>query len=191
MGIYGTTPDATTTTKGKIQLAGNLSGTASSPTVVNVPVSSGGTGLTSKYWARAYRSTNQNISDITGTKVQFNAVTQDASNFYDESTNYRFTPLKSGLYRVNLNVIFATSSSAGVTYIFYIYKNGASVAESLISNSTITGGYLWAGVSWTGEMNGSTDYLEAFVYQNSGGTRVLQGDAGTFTYMEVECALSY
>lgn len=33
MPIYGTTPDATTGTKGKIQLAGDLSGTAALPTI--------------------------------------------------------------------------------------------------------------------------------------------------------------
>lgn len=33
MAIYGTTPDASTSTKGKIQLAGDLAGTASTPTL--------------------------------------------------------------------------------------------------------------------------------------------------------------
>ena len=36
MGVYGITPDATTTSKGKIILAGDLGGTADAPTVVGV-----------------------------------------------------------------------------------------------------------------------------------------------------------
>ena len=50
--INSPTPDATTTTKGKVQLSGNLGGTAASPTVVSttlssaLPVLQGGTGVT-------------------------------------------------------------------------------------------------------------------------------------------------
>lgn len=52
MAIYGTTSDATTSTKGKIQLAGDLAGTAAAPTLKTYQICTSGTrpGSPSEGW---------------------------------------------------------------------------------------------------------------------------------------------
>ena len=49
-----------------------------------------GAGGTTAPYCGAYRHGDQNISDATWTKIQFNTEFVDSANAFDSSTNYRF-----------------------------------------------------------------------------------------------------
>lgn len=86
----------------------------------------------------------------------------------DDFASNRFTPTVAGKYIINLGVSCVTSNCYS-----YIYKNG--VREN--SSGDHQGGGI-AQVNVIIEMNGSSDYIEAYV--NSGGTSI---EGSTYTYM--------
>lgn len=117
----------------------------------------------------AYRNTStQSISATTWTKVQLNAEAFDTDSCYDPTTNYRFTPNKSGYYLFSGSIWLSGSTNWNLV----IYKNGSDAA-TFFNTSTIPtlggGALLYA--------NGSTDYFEAYVYAVGGGT--VQNIGGT------------
>lgn len=114
----------------------------------------------------AYNSSVQSIANNTFTKVQFQTENFDTNNNFDNTTNYRFTPNVAGYYHISeqiaLNSLTANSFSA-------IYKNGSAIAYSPVAVG-------WSGIANTLSsvaadvyMNGTTDYVEVYVYQASGG----------------------
>jgi len=120
---------------------------------------------------RSYINSAQTIATSTVTKVQFDTESFDTNSWYDNTTNYRFTPLKAGKYLVVSRLIFNNNNLSSRD--IYINKNGFSVAQQGIYNPS---GYLLTNtVSTIIEMNGSTDYLEVYAAQNTG------GNADTFT----------
>lgn len=113
---------------------------------------------------RAYRnSSNQSISAGTWTKIQYNAESWDTDSCYDSTTNYRFTPTKAGYYAVNVAYISLGTNSGHVGF----YKNGTSY---IAPGQWGYGTYWAAHVSGLVYLNGTTDYIEAYTWQNSSGT---------------------
>ena len=113
---------------------------------------------------RATLGSSQSISNNSQTKVQFNTEDFDTDSCYDNATNYRFTPTSSGKYFVGLAVRFNTGS-VSITSNF-IFKNGSQFYAgeySSISNNNWFNGTIVT-------LNGSSDYIEAYCYQNSGGS---------------------
>ena len=110
----------------------------------------------------ASNSANQTgITNSTWTKVTFNTVAFDTnSNF----ASNRFTPTVAGYYQVNSNVDIG---SIAITVAFTrIYKNGSNI----IYGSGVNGASLSEVISSANGIvycNGSTDYLEIFVYVSS------------------------
>jgi hypothetical protein len=115
----------------------------------------------------AYQSSAQSLANNTFTKIQFQTKTFDTNSNYDNTTNYRFTPTVAGYYYVTeevaLNSLTANSFSS-------INKNGNAIAYSPVSAG-------WSGIANTLSsiativyMNGSTDYLEVWAYQATGGS---------------------
>jgi len=123
----------------------------------------------------AYRSsTNQTLSDYTATKCEFNTELFDSDGCYDHTTNYRFLPTTAGKYHISFFAGYGRGSSnvwyAGVVS---IYKNGATVAEQQAS-TTSDQNYWTQSVSTIVDMNGSSDYVEAFLtVGTSSGTRLV------------------
>jgi len=79
-----------------------------------------------------FRSGNQNISDATTTKVEFNSEVFDTDNAYDSSTNYRFTVPsgEAGKYHFSYSVsCHALAASELEIADIYFYKNGSAVNE--------------------------------------------------------------
>jgi len=110
-------------------------------------------------------STSTTVSTSAYVKVPFNSEVTDTNSNYDPTTNYRFTPTVAGYYQINLYVL----SSAATTQVSVIYKNG----------NQFTGGTCGALVSGIGtgttssgliSMNGTTDYVEGYVYQTVSGS---------------------
>jgi hypothetical protein len=113
---------------------------------------------------RATLGASQSIANNTQVKAQFNTEDFDTNNCYDPTTNYRFTPTTAGKYFVGLNVRFNTGSVAITSN--FVFKNGSQdwVGEySNISNNNWFNGTVTT-------LNGSSDYIEIYVYQNSGGS---------------------
>ena len=121
----------------------------------------------------AYLSSNQTISNATITKVQCNTKTFDTASAYDNTTNYRFAPLVAGYYQVIASLRDNTGATTG-SIRADIYKNGTDYAISAtpmtINNNTATASALIY-------LNGSTDYIEFYCYQNSGTSIAIQGNS--------------
>lgn len=122
---------------------------------------------------RAYRaSTQQTISAATTTKVAFNAETFDTNSNYDPTTNFRFTPTVAGYYQVNANVAFTTGAGQ-----LAIYKNGSNYQTGTeVTYNASLGGHL--PVSDIVYCNGTTDYIEIYVYLTTG-TLIGSGETNT------------
>jgi hypothetical protein len=117
----------------------------------------------------AYRgTTTQAVSATTYTKIQFNVEEFDTNSNYDNTTNYRFTPTVAGYYQVNC-LMYSTTGTAANFY-GYIYKNGAIFKAS--QTMPTGGGGTSAGMFASAliYMNGSTDYIEGYLYVTQAAT---------------------
>ena len=110
----------------------------------------------------AYRATSvQSISAATNTKIQYNTEDFDTDSCYDNTTNYRFTPNKAGKYQVNFVIACQDNGGSGWAY---IYKNGSlfkATEYNAASDATI-----WCSNNVLMDLNGTTDYIEVFVYMD-------------------------
>jgi len=130
---------------------------------------------------RAYRNTSQQSFSVnTPSKVQFNAESFDTDNCFDSTTNYRFTPNKSGYYQINSNISFSGVSATTIKEV-YVYKNGSRYTDLFSSNGSGTPGATCnSGGSTLVYFNGTTDYAEIYVYDSDGTARnVVNGEAQT------------
>jgi hypothetical protein len=114
----------------------------------------------------ASSSGNTSASNATWTKLQLNTEQFDTNNNFDSATNYRFTPTVAGYYQVNAQVL--TPSNANLSQVG-IYKNGSAYAFTTFYHAT-TGVTNCYPVSTLVFLNGSTDYLELFGWQQGGST---------------------
>ena len=123
----------------------------------------------------AYLSANQNVSNDTITKVQIDTEVFDSAGAYDNSTNYRFTPLTAGKYFVYASVQIHAGNTAQAYSQLFIYKNGSiwRMAQQDNGSNPITNNNLF--VSAIVDMNGSSDYVECFGR--------LYGNASTFQFL--------
>lgn len=112
----------------------------------------------------AYQSSTQTVSNATWTKVQLQTKEFDTASAFDSTTNYRFQPSIAGYYQVQGLVTFAGSAS-NIYTTASIYKNGASFKVNQVYGAYASGPMIVALVY----LNGSTDYLELYGYQASGG----------------------
>jgi len=126
-------------------------------------------------------ASQQSFSASTFTKVQFNAETFDTDNCFDSTTNYRFTPNKSGYYQMSSNITFS-GVNGGTTKEVLIYKNGSAYATFFSSAGSGTpGATACVGGSTLVYFNGTTDYAEIFVFDSDGVARnVLNGSTKSF-----------
>ncbi len=132
----------------------------------------------------AYKSANQTgIVTATNTKVTFNTKEFDVDSWFDSTTNSRYTPLVAGYYRLNVQVYWVTLP-VSTNGILMIYKNGAEHKRLDLSIAP-EGGALSVGGTVNVQANGSTDYFEVYVFQNSGSNKDLTGGVSA-TYFQGE-----
>ena len=112
----------------------------------------------------AYLSSDQSLSDGVTAKVQFNTEVLDTDNNYDNSTNYRFTPTTAGKYYVSSGLKIEAGSDVIKNATIFIYKNGSSYKRSVFFTSTHQPDAYPIYVDAIIDMNGSSDYLEIFIY---------------------------
>ena len=112
----------------------------------------------------AYRSgTNQSLVTATFTKVQLNTEEFDTNNNFDSTTNYRFTPTIAGYYQISGSVGL---NGTNTRLLASIYKNGTEYLRGTDGSVNITQAIVSALVYF----NGSTDYVELYVYATFVGT---------------------
>jgi len=111
------------------------------------------------------------LSSGTWTKVAANTEIYDTDSNYDTS-NYRFTPTTAGKYLVYVNTCIGSASDYQMYGAFNaIYKNGSAIR---MHNDNFNPSYdhneASPFLSSVVDMNGSSDYLEAYarVYTGSG-----------------------
>ena len=114
----------------------------------------------------AAQNAAQTIPNGTYTKVQYNSEEFDTNSYYDNATNYSFSPLIAGYYWVYGSVGGNFSGAGGTTtMVVSIYKNGTPIQYSAGS----IGGVVYQNfVNGLVYCNGTTDYLEIWVYHNFG-----------------------
>ena len=115
----------------------------------------------------AYQSSAQTITASSFTKLTLNAKNFDTANAFDSTTNYRFQPQVAGYYQINGACQSGTVITASQV-ILLAYKNGTNYAT--LSSSVSVSGYPCPAGSSVVYLNGSTDYLEFYFYQNSAGS---------------------
>jgi hypothetical protein len=156
VGIGGVAPMAKLDVAGAIAVNGKLA--------VNGPAFS------------AYVSVSHAVAALRYTKVQFRTKEFDTGNCYDNTTNFRFTPNVVGYYQVSATV--RNSALNGGDWLVSIYKNGAAFkagSEVVLTNNANLQSHVSALIS----MNGTSDYLEVFVYTDSAST-VVQSQSASF-----------
>jgi hypothetical protein len=166
-----------------VVISGNTSGTitldapaVAGTTVLTLPTTNGTILTTANTFGAgtgpafsAYDNSSQSISNGTFTKVTLASEHFDTNNNFASST---FTPTVAGYYQINCTV-FAEATTV-TRIIANPYKNGSSFARLVDIN---VAGNNTAGV--TGStiiyMNGTTDYLELYVYVTGTGSIILNG----------------
>jgi hypothetical protein len=155
------------------------------PTAGKVPVADGSGKLDS--WVTtvtvpAFHATmgggTQSLSDDTWTKIVFDTEVFDTATCYDPTTNYRFVPNVAGKYLVIVQVGFDTTVD-GISVGAGIWQNGAQTQSMIntLSNPAAANKKPFASCSAIIAFNGTTDYVEGWAYQFSGGAKDLDGNA--------------
>ena len=119
----------------------------------------------------AYMSSDVSLSNNTFTKLQFDTEEFDTDNCYDATTNYRFTPTVAGKYMFFASVQISTDRDFN-NYILRFLKNGSAFREVQAAHHH----YEMKQLVTTAEANGSTDYFEVQVKQDSGITVNARGN---------------
>lgn len=117
----------------------------------------------------AYRSANIVITNNTTTKIPINTKVFDTDGYYDNTTNYRFTPLVAGKYYFYASIYgFASSANNLESVQIYFFKNGSQYKGTLYANSSSSGSYTKTPyIHAIIDMNGTTDYLETYTLLES------------------------
>ena len=111
-------------------------------------------------------------SNTTWTKVAFDVEDWDNAGWYDNTTNYRFTPLVAGYYQFTITLSQSDGSGDQIRSIGSISKNGdygnGRVWDLDFAGSGFAG--LDESKTQSGSMmyyaNGTTDYFEAYSWVN-------------------------
>lgn len=133
----------------------------------------------------AYRSSAQTFAHGTTAKVSYSTELYDPDGVYDAATNYRFQPNVAGYYEVQMKVLWGSLAGAAPSSIGYIYKNGGELNRvqyatgGTISNHCVVQRIL---------MNGTSDYLEGYTYQATGGNSDLGAGGSYNTFDGGRCA---
>ena len=130
-------------------------------------------------------SSQASVSDATYTKVVASYVDFDIGGYYDNATNYRYTPLVAGYYHFMSQVREAAGNDT-IGLSATINLNGSvhnATTIFLTGASNLEFQYSHVQCNDIIFMNGSSDYVEFFAYVNTedGGTGTLYHDGNSGT----------
>jgi hypothetical protein len=137
--------------------------------------------ITSTPTFAAYQTTGTSVTASTFTKILFQAEYFDTANCFD-LTNSRFTPTVAGYYQINSN-IYMTGQVARL--INSVWKNGSEYVRGF---DLIQSGYFANGTSCLMYLNGTTDYVEAYTYNTTGGVATVGDSRCQFSGFLVKAA---
>ena len=129
----------------------------------------------------AYAASNQSISNITDTKITLDTELFDTNSNFASS---RFTPTVAGYYQISATI--KTTSSGNLRRAdIELFKNGSlyQVGSSIDLGASSTGtSFIQSTISTVIYFNGSTDYVELYIYSqtNSGSITVAGGSDKTW-----------
>lgn len=125
---------------------------------------------------RATIANNQSIPNDTLTKMNFDTIIRDTHGFFD-TTNHRYVPKLPGTYCFITQGLLLNIPNNSTVMSSTIYKNGSYDLLNQFVGNVSTGAS--ANVQSILQMNGTTDYVEGYVYQKSGaGSLTLNNDPG-------------
>ncbi len=130
----------------------------------------------------AVGAANTALASASWSKAIFNSETFDVGGYYDPTTNYRYTPLVAGKYFFTAQAYITYNSGTGPTIVgISFWKNGSNTLQMLRVSGTTN--YGMVNVSGIFDMNGSSDYVETYLYQASATDAVYYANAtnGIFT----------
>jgi hypothetical protein len=119
----------------------------------------------------AYADTNQTVSDATATKITFGTEEFDTNNNFASS---RFTPTVAGYYQVNSTV--NCSQTSLIDFVIWIYKNGSQYKRGFGFGGTAQSKFI-APVSTLVYLNGTTDYVEVYIYSDGTGSATVNASS--------------
>ena len=122
------------------------------------------------------RSADQSVTQNAYTKVNFDLKNFDTNNNYDATTNYRFTPTVAGYYQINAKAVL--SGNTWTRGLLSIYKNGAEAYRSQDITFPANSAALVLATSHIFSLNGSSDYLELYVYAVGSSLSAVYSSAG-------------
>jgi|ERR1700754_10862 len=131
----------------------------------------------------------QSLANAANGAITFGAGSEDIDThgFHDTTTNTsRITPTKAGRYRVKGTVALSAQNTVSLFAVF-IGKNGTSVQPfsrskpGVVSTSTLS-----HDAEAIVELNGTTDYVEVYANQTSGGALNTQASGGVNSTLELE-----
>lgn len=156
----------------QVIIAGDTSGTitlqapaVSGSTTLTLPAVTGTVMVSGNMPAfSAYASATQAVASATTTKIVYD------TEVFDTNSNFasnRFTPTVAGYYQVSSGLFLPGSAAGGA--VLYLYKNGGEYAQFSRLNMSPSLNIMGSG-SILVYLNGSSDYVEMYVNQNSGST---------------------
>ena len=114
----------------------------------------------------AKMSGDQNVTDETITKVEFDTEVYDTDGKYDHSTNYRFTPTVAGTYFLYAQVNALSNANAQLADLKVLLRKNGSEAYAVRHNpSTNYANRMSLNIQVTDVAN-TTDYYEIFAFLN-------------------------
>jgi hypothetical protein len=131
-------------------------------TVLTLPTTSGTVMVNGPAFSATPTSTSQTPTASTFTKVTLGTELFDTNNNFTSST---FTPTVAGYYQINCNI---DMNGSVARLIISIYKNGTEWCRGFDVNATSLSG----SVSQIMYLNGSTDYVELYTFNTSGGVAI-------------------
>jgi hypothetical protein len=117
---------------------------------------------------------------VSAANITFTKVTYDTED-YDTNSNFassRFTPTVAGYYQINATISFSGIIAAGKRSLALIYKNGSRFLDGNFA-AQVSGETTFTSVSGIVYLNGSTDYVEIYGYQDTGGAQNIGSAAST------------
>ena len=153
-----------------------------------VPSGSGSTPVT---FSANTATTTQSINAASYTKVVWPTVADDSGSYWD-ATNNRYLPLVAGVYHVSAAVPIGFKATVAGQIATGIYKNGSLHRQAfcLYMGASVDLPNPDCIISADMSFNGSSDYVEIFLYQSSGaspGAQSVEASAvdGWFTVHKV------
>lgn len=141
-------------------------------------ITTSGTCAIAQPYFQAVLAADQTVTTTVTAKLSFSSENFDSNNWYDNATNFRFTPLLAGKYLVNLQI---DCNGTNVTScVASIFKNGSTLSSAANASSAASQTQVTSAVTAIVSFNGSTDFIEGDANVTCTGTCKVLSSTGVF-----------